>query len=76
MRCIDSWKLGFFGSSYFIGTIFGCYFISDITDKYGRVKVLKYLMPMSAFIYLLIILYSNSLIIVNVLCAILGFFNS
>ena len=44
MFCDKSIYFGYFGSLYFAGVLFGNFFISKFTDKYGRKPVLVFLL--------------------------------
>ncbi|CDW80967.1 organic cation [Stylonychia lemnae] len=63
LRCVESWEIGFMGSCYFIGAVFGNLFLSRLGDTVGRILMVRIGISLSLLLYAVILFVSTSLLL-------------
>jgi MFS family permease len=61
LRCAENWKIGFMGSCYFIGAVFGNLFLSKYGDTIGRIPMVRIGISLSLTVYTIVLFISTSL---------------
>lgn len=60
LRCVENWEIGMFGSIFFIGHVFGSYFLAEYGDTVGRILLIKIGQGTTLVSYALIIYVTRS----------------
>eukprot|EP00347_Sterkiella_histriomuscorum_P023726 403333595 len=63
LRCAENWEIGFLGSCYFMGAVFGNLFLSRLGDTIGRISMIRVGISLSMIIYVLFLFLSTSIVI-------------
>ena len=74
LRCETSLLVGMFAGSFFLGQFFGTTALAHLGDRYGRIYVLRRLLPATFVLHAIILTFSRGSLPVHLpLLALLGF---
>ena len=76
LRCTPKWKIGLFGSIYFVGNVIGNTLLAEYGDTIGRIKLMKIGQSFTVLSYALIVFLFRSHYLIYTLFFIIGLFSS
>jgi hypothetical protein len=59
LRCTEKWKIGLFGSNFFIGNVIGSSTLSSYGDTIGRIPLIKIGQGLTLVCYALIVFFTR-----------------
>jgi len=76
LRCVEKWRIGLFGSFYFIGNVIGSTLLSEYGDTIGRIPLIRVGQGVSVICYFAIVYLTRDSEIIYTLCFVIGLFSS
>jgi len=73
---MDKWKIGMFGSSYFVGNVIGSTMLAEYGDTIGRIPLIKVGQLITMICYALIVFLIRNTMVIYFLFFIIGLFSS
>jgi hypothetical protein len=59
LRCTEKWKIGMFGSNFFIGNVIGSSLLSSYGDTIGRLPLIKVGQGLTLLSYTYIVFFTR-----------------
>ena len=72
LRCVENWKIGMFGSIFFMGHVMGSVFLAGYGDTYGRIYLMRVGQGVSLVAYIWIVYFSRNLLVIYTLLFVVG----
>ena len=72
LRCVDNWKIGMFGSIFFVGHVLGSIFLAGYGDTYGRIYLMRASQGISLVSYIIITYFTRNLLVIYFLLFVIG----
>lgn len=72
LRCVDRWKIGLFGSSFFMGNVIGSSVLSSYGDTIGRIPLMRISQSVTMTAYVYIVYFTRDITIICSLLFLIG----
>jgi hypothetical protein len=72
LRCVENWKIGMFGSIFFVGHVLGSIFLAGFGDTIGRIQLMRVSQGISLISYIIITYFTRNLMVIYALLFLIG----
>jgi Na+/melibiose symporter-like transporter len=67
LRCASDFEIGFLGSSFFVGLVFGTTILARLGDTVGRILMMRVGMLLTIILYAMMVFLSRHLLLTYIL---------
>lgn len=76
LRCVDRWKIGLFGTAFFMGNVIGSSVLSSYGDTIGRIPLIRISQSITLAAYTYIVYFTRDITTICSLLFLIGLLSS